>query len=53
MNIFLTELAKVNQGKKIAIVMDGAGWHKSDKLILLKKYQNNNSASLFTRTKPN
>lgn len=36
MNIFLEEFAKVNQGKKIAIVMDGAGWHKSGKLILSK-----------------
>ena len=33
MNIFLKEFAKVNQGKKIAIIMDGAGWHKSHKLI--------------------
>lgn len=36
MNIFLKEFAKVNHGKKIAIVMDGAGWHKSEKLILPK-----------------
>ncbi|MEY3250794.1 MAG: hypothetical protein RLZZ27_902 [Actinomycetota bacterium] len=36
MNIFLAEFAKVNQDKKIAIVMDGAGWHKSGKLILPK-----------------
>ena len=36
MNIFLAELSKVNQDKKIAIVMDGAGWHKSAKLILSK-----------------
>lgn len=36
MNIFLKEFAKVNQGKKIAIIMDGAGWHKSDKLIFPK-----------------
>jgi len=32
MNVFLKEFAKVNKGKKIAIVMDGAAWHKSDKL---------------------
>ena len=36
MNIFLEEFAKVNQFTKIALVMDGAGWHKSDKLILPK-----------------
>ena len=30
------EFAKANQTPKIAIVMDGAGWHKSDKLILPK-----------------
>ena len=36
MNIFLREFAKVNRNQKIAIVMDGAGWHKSDKLIIPK-----------------
>ena len=36
MNIFLMEFAKVNKDQKIAIVMDGAGWHKSDKLIIPK-----------------
>ena len=32
MNIFLEEFSKINKNKKIAIVMDGAGWHKTDKL---------------------
>lgn len=32
MNIFLSEFAKVNKDQKIVMVMDGAGWHKSDKL---------------------
>ena len=32
MNIFLKEFATINKDKKIAIVMDGAAWHKSDKL---------------------
>jgi transposase len=36
MNIFLREFAKVNLERKITIVMDGAGWHKSDKLIIPK-----------------
>ena len=36
MNIFLREFAKVNRNQKIAIVMDGAGWHKSGKLIIPK-----------------
>jgi len=36
MNIFLKEFARANQGKKIVIIMDGAGWHKSDKLIFPK-----------------
>ena len=34
MNIFLREFEKVNGDRKIAIVMDGPGWHKSDKLII-------------------
>ena len=37
MNIFLREFSKENKDKKIVIVMDGAGWHKSDKL----KYSKN------------
>jgi transposase len=36
MNVFLKEFAAVNKSKKIAIVMDGAGWHKSDKLNIPK-----------------
>ena len=34
MNIFLSEFAKENQGQKIVIIMDGAGWHQSKKLII-------------------
>ena len=34
MNIFLEEFAKANKDQKIAIVMDGAGWHKSKKLVI-------------------
>lgn len=32
MNIFLQELSRQNQGSKILLVMDGAGWHKSRQL---------------------
>lgn len=34
MNIFLLEFAKVNKDQKIVMVMDGAGWHQSNKLII-------------------
>ena len=34
MNVFLEELNKVNNGQKMVIIMDGAGWHKSEKLII-------------------
>lgn len=34
MNIFLSEFAKTNKNQKIVIVMDGAGWHQSNKLII-------------------
>jgi transposase len=34
MNIFLEEFAKANKDRKIAIIMDGAGWHQSNKLII-------------------
>jgi transposase len=34
MNIFLEEFSKINKDKKIVIVMDGAGWHQSKKLII-------------------
>ena len=34
MNIFLSEFAKVNKDQQIVIVMDGAGWHQSKKLII-------------------
>ncbi len=34
MNIFLEEMAKTNKDKKMVIVMDGAGWHKSVGLII-------------------
>jgi hypothetical protein len=33
MNVFLKEFAKIIKQRKVLIVMDGAGWHKSDKLI--------------------
>jgi transposase len=33
MNVFLDEFVKFIKNRKIVIVMDGAGWHKSDKLI--------------------
>lgn len=36
MNVFMEELNRVNNGQKIVIIMDGAGWHKSDKLIIPK-----------------
>ena len=36
MNIFLSEFAKTRNGRKVVIVMDGAGWHKSHKLIFLE-----------------
>lgn len=32
MNIFLEEFSKENRNTKIIMIMDGAGWHKSDKL---------------------
>jgi transposase len=32
MNIFLSEFSKFIKNRKTLIVMDGAGWHKSDKL---------------------
>ena len=34
MNIFLEEFVKANKERKIVIVMDGAGWHQSKKLII-------------------
>jgi len=34
MNIFLSEFAKKNKNQKIVMIMDGAGWHQSDKLII-------------------
>lgn len=34
MNIFLSEFAKTNKDQKIVIIMDGAGWHQSNKLII-------------------
>jgi transposase len=34
MNIFLSEFAKANKDQKIVIVMDGAGWHQSKKLMI-------------------
>ena len=36
MNIFLNEFAKIHKDQKIVIVMDGAGWHHSNKLIIPK-----------------
>jgi transposase len=32
MNAFLSELSKEYPTDKIALIMDGAGWHKSDNL---------------------
>ena len=32
MNVFLAEFGKFLEGRKVVVVMDGAGWHKSDKL---------------------
>ena len=37
MNIFLTRLQEYFAGKKIYLIMDGAGWHKSKEL---KKFEN-------------
>ena len=34
MNIFLEQLSAQYLGKKIALIMDGAGWHKSKGLIV-------------------
>lgn len=34
MNIFLSEFAKENEGRKMVIIMDGAGWHQSKKLVI-------------------
>ena len=36
MNIFLTEFSKFIKSRKIVIVMDGAAWHKSDKLKFIE-----------------
>ena len=34
MNLYLTEMSKQYEGEKIILIMDGAGWHKSKKLII-------------------
>lgn len=34
MNLFLRELARESDGKKIILVVDGAGWRKSKDLIV-------------------
>ena len=34
LNIFLDQLSKFYPNDKIILVMDGAGWHKSKKLVL-------------------
>ena len=34
LNIFLDQLSKFYPNNKILLVMDGAGWHKSKKLVL-------------------
>ena len=34
MNLFLQEMANTYKEEKILLVMDGAGWHKSVKLIV-------------------
>ncbi len=34
MNIFLLELSQTYKDDKITLVLDGAGWHKSKKLII-------------------
>lgn len=36
MNIFLAEFSKFVKDKRVAIIMDGAGWHKSEKLKIPK-----------------
>jgi transposase len=36
MNVFLEQLAIEIKGKKIALIMDSAGWHKSKGLIVPK-----------------
>ena len=40
MNVFLEELSKVNQDQKMLIIMDGAGWDKSDKLSIPNNIKN-------------
>lgn len=32
MNIYLTELSQQNKGCKVLLVLDGAGWHKANRL---------------------
>ena len=34
MNLFLQKMSECYSGEKIVLVMDGAGWHKSKKLII-------------------
>ena len=34
MQLFLDEFAKELNGEEIVIIMDGAGWHKSKKLVI-------------------
>ena len=34
MNVFLQELVKDFEGKKIILILDGAGWHKSKNLLI-------------------
>lgn len=36
MNIFLSEFSKTIKDKKVVMVMDGAGWRKSNRLIIPK-----------------
>jgi hypothetical protein len=34
LNAYLVEMSKEMSGRKIVLIMDGAGWHKSQELIL-------------------
>ncbi len=34
MNLFLLELSQTYKDDKLTLVLDGAGWHKSKKLII-------------------
>lgn len=52
MNIFLKEFSKVNKNSKIVMIMDGAGWHQSDKLKI-PRHIRDYTATIFSRGKSN